>query len=365
VRFSDLCPEARDALVTSPDIFIYMPSWLAEAVQREGGKIRFDRFMQLALFDPIHGYYSVQMHTIGDRGDFSTAATLDDSLGRAVARWIRAEAKALRLPNLTIIEIGPGTGRLARTILRRFRPWENVHYCIVDVVTRNRLSHRIKQFRSVREALTAAGGVAILFSNELVDAFPCRRFVRTESGWDEIWIELQHGRWLERTVPAQTYPESSVSSPTFAIGQGVEIHESYHSWLKELSSSLQTGALLTIDYGGSAVENYRGKRSGTLRAFFQHQRLEGIEIYRRPGSQDLTADVNFDDLRGWGHALGFDEIAYVTQRDFIERWYPEALQRDNAATRFVLDPAGAGTAFKVLHQRRAARASAEANSHNR
>jgi SAM-dependent MidA family methyltransferase len=360
-----LRPEARDAVFASLDSFIYMPSWLGEAVQKEGGKIRFDRFMELALFDPIHGYYSAQMQTIGDRGDFSTAATLDDSLGRAVARWIRAEAKELRLPNLTIIEIGPGTGRLARTILRRFRPWENIRYYIVDVGARDWPSHRIKQFKSVTEALSAAGGVAILFSNELVDAFPCRRFVRTESGWDEIWIELQEGRWQERPIPAQTYPESSASSPTFAIGQSVEIHESYRSWLKELSSSLRTGTLLTIDYGGSAAESYRGKQSGTLRAFFQHQRLEGMEIYRRPGRQDLTADANFDDLRSWGHALGFDEIAYVTQRDFIERWYPEALERDNAATRFVLDPAGAGTAFKALHQRRVARGSTDPSAHNR
>jgi len=33
-----------------------MPSWLAEAAQAEGGKIRFDRFMELALYHPIHGY---------------------------------------------------------------------------------------------------------------------------------------------------------------------------------------------------------------------------------------------------------------------------------------------------------------------
>jgi SAM-dependent MidA family methyltransferase len=163
---------------------------------------------------------------------------------------------------------------------------------------------------------------------------------------------LQEGRWIERTMPGQVYPESSALSPTFTIGQNVEIHESYHSWLKELSSSLQAGALLTIDYGGSGAEIYHRKPSGTLRAFFQHQRLEGMEIYRRPGQQDLTADVNFDDLRSWGHALGFDEIAFTTQRDFIQSWYPEALKRNNAATRFVMDPASAGTAFKVLHQRK-------------
>src|SRR4030088_1662893 len=185
-----------------------------------------------------------------------------------------------------------------------------------------------------------------------LDALRCRRLVRTESGWDEIWIELHDARWLERRMPVQCYPESSALSPTLPIGQIVEVHESYYTWFKELSCSLQRGALLTTDYGGSTTEIYRGKRSGTLRAFFQHQRLEGMEIYRRPGQQDLTADVNFDDLRRQGAALGFDEIGYTTQRDFVQQWYPGALKRDLPATRFVLDTGGAGTVFKVLHQRK-------------
>jgi len=134
-------------------------------------------------------------------------------------------------------------------------------------------------------------------------------------------------------MPVQCYPESSALSPTLPIGQIVEVHESYYTWFKELSCSLQRGALLTIDYGGSTTEVYRGKRSGTLRAFFQHQRLEGMEIYRRPGQQDLTADVNFDDLRRQGAALGFDEIGYTTQRDFVQKWYPGALKRDLPTTR--------------------------------
>ncbi len=334
-----------------------MPSWLAEIVQREGGKIRFDRFMELALYHPVHGYYSTQILTIGSRGDFSTSATLDDSLGRAISHWIRAEANALKLRYLTVVELGPGTGQLARTILRRFRPWEKLRYYTVDMNRPSsdhlaRTFRRIKQFDSIGGALKAMEGVAIVFSNELVDAFPCRRFIRTDSGWDEIWIELRDGRWLERPVPTQLCPESSALSPPFPVGQCVEVHESYHSWLKEVCFRLRTGALLTIDYGGSATEIYRGKRSGSLRAFFQHQRLEGMEIYRRPGQQDLTADVNFEDLLRWSEPLGLGEVAYTTQREFVQKWYPRALALENPATRFVLDPAGAGTAFKVLHQRK-------------
>jgi Uncharacterized conserved protein len=329
-----------------------MPSWLAEAVQKRGGRIRFDEYMELALYDPIHGYYSAQMETVGKSGDFSTSATLDDSLGQALTRWIRAETQTLQLTRPTIIELGAGTGQLARIILSNFRPWEKLRYYVVDVRARNQPSRRIKRFTLVRDALNAAHGTAIVFSNEFVDAFPCRRFVRTQSGWDEIWVGLQDGRWLERTVPAPAAPESSLLSPRFEIGQTVEVHESYYSWLKELCSWLHQGALLTIDYGGSAAENYRGKLSGTLRAFFQHQRLDGIEIYRRPGRQDLTADVNFEDLRRWGHALGLREIGYSSQLDFIREWYPDALKTESPIARLVLDPLGAGTAFKVLHQRK-------------
>jgi SAM-dependent MidA family methyltransferase len=327
-----------------------MPSWLAQMVQTQGGRVRFDRFMEMALYDPTHGYYRTRIDAVGSKGDFATSATLSRCLGRAIAYWVRVEAKALGLPYPTIIEVGSGSGDLARTIRKCFRPWERLRYHFVEVAKRP--TRRLKSFESVAEAVGATDGVALLFSNELVDAFPCRRLVRTESGWDEIWVEVQDGRWRERAMPIVELPDSILLSAGFATGQAVEIHESYFSWMKQLYSLLRSGALLTIDYGGSGGEIYRGKPSGTLRAYFRHQRLEGMEIYRRPGQQDLTADVNFEDLRRWGRILGFSEAGYVTGRDFIEKWCPKALKTDDSATQFLLDPLGAGTAFKVLHQRK-------------
>jgi SAM-dependent MidA family methyltransferase len=336
----------------SPVRVLNMPSWLAQMVQIEGGRVRFDRFMEMALYDSTHGYYRNRIEAVGSRGDFATSATLSHSLGRAIARWVRVEAKALRLSYPTIIEVGSGSGHLAHTIRKCFRPWERLRYYLVEVAKRPK--QRLKSFESVAESVDAAGGAALVFSNELVDAFPCRRLVRTESGWDEIWIEIQDGRWLERTMPIEERPDSILLSASFATGQVVEIHESYFYWLKQFYSSLRIGALLTIDYGGSGAEIYRGKLNGTLRAYFRHQRLEGMEIYRRPGQQDLTADVNFEDLRRWGRILGFSEACYLTQRDFIEKWCPEVLRMNNPATQFLLDPLGAGAAFKVLHQRKIA-----------
>jgi hypothetical protein len=42
-------------------------------------------------------------------------------------------------------------------------------------------------------------------------------------------------------------------------------------------------ALLTIDYGDTFPWLYRGRSGGTMRAYHQHQRIVGTEIYARTG----------------------------------------------------------------------------------
>jgi len=54
----------------------------------------FSKFMQRALYDPQRGYYTARIRTVGARGDFSTTATLSTQLGKAIAAWLLAEAKA-------------------------------------------------------------------------------------------------------------------------------------------------------------------------------------------------------------------------------------------------------------------------------
>ncbi len=63
--------------------------------------------------------------------------------------------------------------------------------------------------------------------------------------------------------------------------------------------------MLTIDYGGTTDEIYHRRPSGTLRAYRGQQRLTGGDVYELPGRQDITADVNFDDLQGWARELGW------------------------------------------------------------
>jgi SAM-dependent MidA family methyltransferase len=337
-------------------------NWLARQAEAEGGCLRFDRFMQLALYDPKAGYYTAHVVRVGRGGDFSTSATLSDSLGSAIAAWVKVEAAQLRFRRPQLIELGAGDGSLARAVLRRlgWRARFSVRYHIVEISTKLREVQRerlrgygVLWHPDAETAVAAAGGKALLFSNEFVDAFPCRRFVRGDHGWREIFFCYENGTWYERSFDVADLPDSSALNewtPPPEEGQRVEVHESYGRWLRDLGRSLKRGSLLTVDYGGSPREVYRRRPDGTLRAYAHHQRLTGLDVYRRPGHQDLTADVNFEDLKRWGAAAGLAPVGCITQQQFLLTWGPRRCK--DKVGNFLTDPEGAGSAFKVLHQRK-------------
>ena len=339
-----------------------MASWLSEIAKNEGGRLRFDRFMELALLHPVHGYYTRRIRGIGKSGDFSTSTTLSPALGKAIFHWLAAEAQHLGLDPLIIIEPGVGTGALAKIILSQMRPWRRVQYFGVDPAAAGPESaildksvgrqRRFQLLDSMETALKNANGKAIVISNEFVDAFACRRLVRLESGWADIYLRYDGDQWRQELSPAPTSVASSAMATDFPVGQTIEVHESFREWLASVSAQLDKGAILTIDYGGRPEEIYHRRPDGTVRGYFRQERIEGIEIFRRAGYQDLTADVNFVDLEAWGDRVALKTIDYVTQRQFVDRWNPKVLKRADAAALFTLDEQGAGTAFKVLHQRK-------------
>jgi SAM-dependent MidA family methyltransferase len=338
-----------------------MTSWIADITRAEGGKISFERYMELALYDPDHGYYTRHISGVGPSADFATALTIGDALVRSIANWTRAEARQLELSKLNIIELGGGGGQLARGILRTIRPWERVHYQIVEVSSplqkrqeKALRGRRISWRKTIESALDAAGGQAILIAHEFVDAFPCRRFERAIEGWREIILSLDADLWREQLGLCSETVESSAFSIQCAAGQRIETLGSYRRWLTNMAPLLHRGALLTIDYGDLPAEIYRRKPRGTARAFFRHQRLQGMEVYLRPGHQDLTADVNFLDLRNWGEALGLATVEFVNQAEFIRRWggSERKRSRSNAANDYLSGKEAMGSAIKVLHQRK-------------
>lgn len=321
--------------------------------------------MEAALHDPEFGYYSRNIGTVGRGGDFSTSASLSRILARALAAWVREQRTGTRAGKGTqrchLIEIGPGTGQLHRD-LRRELGWRGRRGL------RSHLVERSPRLRAVQRqtlglsaiwggvawhdhpaaALEAAGGCALIFSNELVDAFPVTLLQREAGDWQEVWLELPgDGRLVETLRPPALRPDTSLQPQLFAEGQRIEVHESYRQWMAEWLPVWKAGTMLTIDYGDHAETLYYRRPHGTLRGYQNHVRLEGLGIYQNPGQCDLTADVNFTDLRQWGEAAGLTTVGQETQGEFFLRHTTARNQADE----YLADTSGAGGAFLCLQQR--------------
>lgn len=328
-----------------------------------GGMIPLERFMREALYHPTFGYYSSQIHDVGCGGDFSTAASLDPQLGAAIAHWIRQRTKELgwRNTRIPMIEVGAGSGLMARSILRHL-DWKTrwrIDYMICETspILRSKQQQNlrwggIRWVDSLKEGLERSHGRALIFSNELVDAFPCRVFQKSGDEWLELGIIIHpDGSLSETTSPPVANDEWFTDLAALKDGQRVERHDSYRTHLETWSPCWKEGYLLTIDYGDLSTALYavdQRRLGGSLRAYWKHQLYTGREVYARFGKQDLTADVNFSDLISWGHSLGWKEKSFSTQREFLRRWISPKKTAESS-NRFLI-PGDAGDAFKVLEQ---------------
>ncbi len=286
--------------------------------------------MAEALYGP-KGYYTSPRTIIGSRGDFITTPKLSNLLAQKIATWIESawQRQGKKLP---VIELGPGDGTLASDIRNSlgFFARRKLDYHFVEISPhlskRQQEKNKGTWHKTLREALTATQGKALIISNEFFDAFPVRIF---NSSLEELYLGSQNE---EIWQPCRKLPDSSLSND---LPARFEIAESIHQWFQSDLNNLKTGEILSIDYGGEPADIYYRRPLGTLRAYAHHMRLLPPEAYQNPGKQDLTFDVNFSDLIRWGNEIGLEMIELITQSEFLG----------------TDDLDGAGGAFKVLHQR--------------
>jgi SAM-dependent MidA family methyltransferase len=108
--------------------------------------------------------------------------------------------------------------------------------------------------------------------------------------------------------------------------QRAELGSALREWIAAWLPEWKSGSMLAIDYGNTLPDIYHRRPHGTLRAYLMQQRLEGHEVYQNVGRQDITADVNFTDVRAWLSEGGCKEQFYQTQGQFLTRTGSEADQ---------------------------------------
>ena len=203
----------------------------------------------------------------------------------------------------------------------------------------------------------------IIFSNELLDAFPVHRF-----GWDKSkgkWFEwgvARDGRnliWAKIEGAAFKIPNPELEE-VLPDGYTIEISPAAEHWWREAADILGQGKLVAIDYGFTADEMFSPSRlRGTLRAYHRHHVTD--DILANPGEQDLTAHVNFSACQAVGEAAGLTTEGFSSQAKFLTQILAQmqaagALGEWNSsrARQFqtLTHPEHFGRAFRVLVQKR-------------
>lgn len=302
----------------------------AEAEDR-GGRLPFDRFMDLALYAPGLGYYAAGCAKLGAAGDFTTAPELSPLFGRCLAAQCREVLSAL--PGGDILELGAGSGALAveiLTALNRDGPLPG-RYLILEPSP----DLRARQIeRLTAQAPWAVGRVqwldclpkglrGIILANEVIDAMPVHRFrigadgaplevfaTPTSDGWEEVAAEpVSPG--LAQAVNALR-GRGLATVPGFAS----EINLRLGPWLAALGDALEIGFVLLIDYGYPQAEFYSPeRRAGTLMCHARHRAHP--DPYCDIGLQDITAHVDFTAVARHAQAAGLTLAGYTTQALFL------------------------------------------------
>jgi SAM-dependent MidA family methyltransferase len=302
---------------------------LIARIQREG-PITFADFMESALYDPEHGYYSSGRAQIGSRGDFHTAVSVGPLFGALLARQFVEMWQRLGSPSdWALVEQGAFDGQLAAdvlsalaefapdcfesTTLRLVEPFEAL--CDRQRKTLSNFQQKVEWFSRIQDLPCFAG---VHFSNELLDAFPVHRLRLTAEGWREMRVGADGNilRWVETAITDPGVLRAAQRLLPREPGALAEVCSGYAPLLETVAGKLQCGWLLALDYGMSEAELALPiRRDGTLSAYKEQRRQPGL--LDLPGHQDLTAQVNFSEFARHAISSGWTLEGYAEQHRFF------------------------------------------------
>ena len=343
--------------------------------------------MERALYDPTLGYYCGNLANVGRNGDFITSVSCGDLFGSLLCEQFLAWSNSSDGENtskLTWIEAGSHDGQLAKDILNYCRDihpeqYRKLDYQIIEP-SESRMEAQRKllldhlprvQWRQSWSEVPSKSVDGIIFSNELLDAFPVERI-----SWDAkqrtwfVWavgLEQEQLSWVRMPAPlpahVQVFSDSLPPELLAHLPDGftTEIGKAACEWWREAANRLNSGRMLAIDYGLSQEEFFAPHRhEGTLRAYSQHR--QSSHLLEDPGEQDLTSHVNFSAIKRTGHDAGLTTTSLESQETFLTRILTRLIERPQD-TQFLnpkrrrnlqslIHPSHFGRAFSVLVQNR-------------
>ena len=328
----------------SPDLRLPDPSGAAqkhsrtlaglirEQIRQRGGNISFERFMEMALYEPGWGYYSAGATRFGESGDFVTAPHVSSLFSRCVARQCRQVLAAI--PTGDILEVGAGSGLMALDILQELEALDSVpgRYFILETgadlrrrqqeLFSSRIPHLLPRITWL-ETLPEQPLSGAIIANEVIDAMPVTRVLLDKGALHEMCVGHDGDEFYWIKTPARAGPvraswdriANDLAGPLPELFE-TEINLRADAWVRSVSAVLEQGVMLLIDYGYPRYEFYHPQRDrGTLLCHYRHRFHD--DPFFCPGLQDITASVDFTALAQAALESGMQLGGYTSQAHFL------------------------------------------------
>ena len=290
------------------------------------------------------------------------------------AKWLGAIAGPVR-----IAEAGAHDGSLAGDILEWLAAndeplFERLTYSIAEpsVKRRSWQAKRLAKFAGQVEWHDSPADApeirGVIFSNELLDAFPSHRI-----GWDAAkrdWFEWAVGcrdgefRWEPIDIDGAAWRSLLPAWPSELLDvlpdqYTTELSPQANAWWRTAADKLAAGKLIALDYGhGPDDWPAASQPDGTVRGYSDQKLVD--DVLANPGEQDLTAHANFGLAKRAGESVGLQTEQFTTQERFLNGTFAEMLKTapalgqaiDVRQLQTLTHPAHMGCPFRVLVQSR-------------
>jgi SAM-dependent MidA family methyltransferase len=318
---------------------------------RRHGPIGFDQVVELALYDPDHGFYGSGLGSAGRRADFLTSPEVGPLFGAVLARALDSWWVELGRPDpFTVVEAAAGSGTLARSVLfaepqcapaltyvlversDALRRRQSEHLPIVDASlafppadderpgARADAAGRGPRVVSLPD-LPAVAVTGVVLANELLDNLPFRLLELGPDGWLEVRVgstgalddrDPELGEVLVRAGDADAALAGRLA-PKARQGDRVPVQSAASAWVDAALGVLDRGRLLVIDYASATPDLASRPFEQWVRTYREHER--GGPALSALGTQDITCEVDEAQL-----VLGHPPSASSDQATFLGRY---------------------------------------------
>ncbi len=320
---------------------------IANRIQSQG-PIRTSDFVEAALYDPEEGFYTTRR--AGRRGDYITAPEVGPLFGEVIARalqcwWVDTGRPA----SFDVVEIGAGTGALARSVLASAVPVAQVmRWWLVESSAYQRGLHARRFTKldadskfgterdlclygsgaaetaefptadhpdgqrqqgpiyvSVERLEQVTGSAAVVLFNEMLDNCSFEIIEHSDGFWREVLVALDdNGCFIESLGAVVDRPDV-----TGEQGARIPLHHAGVELLQRVRRRHRHARIVVFDYAAPTSELIR-RSPHWLRTYAGHRRDH--DWLTNPGSRDITCDLAIEQI-----AATFDDAPEITSQ---ARW---------------------------------------------